>query len=740
MRKSQSTRVSRAAIGGLVGLAIVATTFVAGTGSAQAQVKHWDKIKYPELRDFKVPEPEKFVMPNGITVLLIEDHELPLIEVDVRVRTGSRLEPAAMAGLAEVMGDVMRTGGAGGRSGDELDEYLEGLGARIDTSMQTAEFRADMSCLKDDFGGVVKALSDVLRTPAFEQKKIDVTKNQAKAGIARRNDDPTGIMFREANKLVYGADSPYSTDTEYATLDAFDRNDIKAFHAKYFIPNRTWIGILGDFKSAEMKKTLEAVFGDWKKGPEFKDDLPPVQMASKGGIYYIEKDDVTQSNIWMGHLGIQRNDPDFYASQVMNQVLSGSFAARLFNNIRTVKGLAYRVRGNMGANYDYPGTFTMFMSTKTETTAASIDALLVEVDALLAAPPTADEMMRAREGLLNSFIFNFDTKEEVLSQQLTLAYYGYPSDFIAKFKDNIERVTAEQIHKLAQKHIHKDQLAILVVGKSEGLDRPLASFGDVRELDITITEPEASGKAIAAAPGMSMEQAAEKGSMILNKMLMTAGGAEKIDAVKSINVNAGVTVVTPGGEFQLGANQITVLPDRMRMELNTPMGRQVQVVTPADAFSESPQGAQPMSDSQKSDSLKSLRRELITVLQARKDSGQKVIFTGTGEVEGVACEMIAVMLEDDNIRFAVDAATGRVMQASYQGKSMQGIPGEIVATYSDFRNVDGVELPFVRKQTHNGDPMMTLEIKEMVINGQIDEAGFKMPAAAAAAGAPSGAK
>ena len=494
MRRPTS-RFHKGASGVLIGLAIAAVAFLAGGSTAQAQAKSWEKIKSPPLPEFKVPSPERYTMPNGITVLMLEDHELPLIEMDVRIKTGSRLEPSDMTGLAEVMGDVMRSGGAGSRNGDEIDEYLESRGAVIDSSVSDTSGEVTMSCLKNDFPDIVKVVSDILRDPKFDQKKIDVSKNQMKAAVARRNDNPAGVTFREGQRLVYGPDSAYGRLVEYATLDKFHRDDLMAFHAKYYVPNRVYIGVTGDFDSASMKKTLDGVFGDWKKGPDVKDQLPAVQASAKPGIYWVHKDDVTQSNIFMGELGIERNDPDYYASRVMNEILSGSFASRLFNNIRTVKGLAYSVRGSLGANYDYPGIFSMSMSTKTETTAASIDALLEEVDRLTSAPPTAEEMERAREGLLNSFIFNFDTNQKIMAQQLTLAYYGYPSDFLEKFRDHIEKVTADDIFQLAKKRVHKDQLAILVVGKSEGMDRPLASFGKVNEIDVSIPEPAASATA-----------------------------------------------------------------------------------------------------------------------------------------------------------------------------------------------------------------------------------------------------
>jgi len=206
----------------------------------------------------------------------------------------------------------------------------------------------------------------------------------------------------------------------------------------------------------------------------------------------VEKNDVTQSNIVMGELGIVRNNPDYYALEVVNQVLAGSFASRLFG-IRAQQGLAYTVFGQVGHEWDHPGTTFLYISTKTQTTGASIDALLREARKMTSAPPTAEEIQKGKQAILNSFIFQSDSKRKVLSQQLTYEYYGYPLDWLARYRKGVEGVTVEQVRAAAAKYIHPDQFSILVVGPAEGTDKPLSAYGKVTPIDVTIARPTAPG-------------------------------------------------------------------------------------------------------------------------------------------------------------------------------------------------------------------------------------------------------
>lgn len=457
---------------------------------ASAQVQDYKQIQSPPLHSLNIPEPQRITLPNGMLVMLLEDHELPVVEAFARVRAGSRLEPGEKAGLGAILGDVQRTGGTKSMTGDQVDDFLEARGARIETDMSATAGAAEMWCLKQDFPDVFKLFADVLRNPAFAEDKIAIAKNQTAAGIMRRNDQPMGIMFREFNRLVYGKESPYARNIEFSTLGSVTRDDLLAYHKKYYVPNRTILGLVGDFDSKEMAKKVKELFGDWPKGPEVKDAPAAFRSAPEPGLYFVQKDDVTQSNIIMGHLGIPKKDnPDIFAVDVMNEAWGGGFSSRLFSNVRSKKGLAYAVTGGVSSNYDYPGTFNTWMTTKTESTGAGIDALLEEIDALGKTPLTDEEVKRAKDSILNSFVFNYDSKAKILRQQMTYAYFGFPANYLAQYRQNIEKVTTADVARVAKKYIHRDQMAILVVGPAKGQDRPLESFGKVAKLDITIPVP-----------------------------------------------------------------------------------------------------------------------------------------------------------------------------------------------------------------------------------------------------------
>ena len=462
--------------------------FTALPAPAGAQVTDWRQIATPELKAFTPQQPKRIVLPNGMVVMLQEDHELPLVNGFARIRGGSREEPAAKAGLVSVYGQVWRTGGTKARTGDELDDFLEARAATVETSGGLDSTSISFSCLKEDFTDVFTIFDEVLRQPMFRQDKIALAKDQLNTGIARRNDDPIAIAMREARRLGYGADSPYARNTEYGTVAAVTRDDLVSWHRTYVHPNNVVLGIVGDFDSKAMEAALRKMLASWPKGPQVRKAEVPVSDPEPG-VYFIAKEDVNQSNIRMVHMGTTRDNPDYFALEVMNEVFGGGFSARLFSNIRARKGLAYSVGGGVGSNFDHPGLFQLSMGTKSESTAAAIDALFEEIDNLYKKPVTAEELERAKESILNSFIFRFDSKQKVLNEKMLYEFYGYPPDFLERYRPAVEKVTAADVERVARKYVHRDKIVLLVVGKAEDFDRPLSSFGSVQTIDITIPDP-----------------------------------------------------------------------------------------------------------------------------------------------------------------------------------------------------------------------------------------------------------
>jgi len=460
------------------------------SGCAEQQAADYRSLKYAKLGDIEVPEVEQVTLSNGMRLFLLEDHELPLINLSVRIRTGSIYEPAEKIGLASITGEVMRTGGTASMTGDEMDEELEAIAAAVETGIGLNSGSASMSVLKRDLDKGLSILADVLMNPAFREDKIQLAKMQVGSSIARRNDQVGAIAGREFDKLIYGPMSVYARHEEYATIGSITRDDLVAFHKKYFGPNNAMLAVWGDFDTKQMIVKIERAFRKWEKADLDLPKVPEVKYKFRKTVNVIRKDDVNQSNVYLGHIGGLRSDPDYFALIVMNRILGGGFTSRLFKNVRSREGLAYSVFGAYSANYDFPGEFYVGCQTKSESTVHAIRAMLREVEKMRESEVTDEELALAKDSFLNSFVFNFDTKGEVVNRLMTYEYYGYPADFLLQIKENVEKVSKADVLRVAKKHLQPDKVQILAVGRPQDFGEPMSSLGPVNEIDITIPAPQ----------------------------------------------------------------------------------------------------------------------------------------------------------------------------------------------------------------------------------------------------------
>lgn len=474
-------------------LAIAAAALASFTLSAQ-ESKPWEKIPIPKLHDFKPQQPKRIELKNGIVIFLQEDHELPFVSGSVLIPGGARDEDSKKTGLVELYGQAWRTSGTAKQSGDALDDLLEAKAAHIETGGGEDSTSLSWDSLKADSDQVFGLAMDLLFHPKFDAQKLMLAQQQVATGIVRRNDEEDEIAERESTKLVYGADSAYTRQPELATIGAVKLDDLTAWHDRT-ITGKLIVSVGGDFDAVAMEAKLRAAFEGLpqvKETPARHDEF----AGPTPGVYFVSKEDVNQSNIQIVGLGTDRHNPDVPKLALMNDILGGGFSSRLMQKIRTEKGWAYAVGGGYGFAYDHPATFRVELLTQSVHTVEATSLALEEIAGLTTRDFTEVELKRAKDNILNSFLFRYDTREKVLAERVRLEFYGYPADYLETYEAALKSVTLADLNAVAQKYIHPEKLAVMVVGNGPeikpGLDD--LKLGPVHPVDITIPMPKQAGE------------------------------------------------------------------------------------------------------------------------------------------------------------------------------------------------------------------------------------------------------
>jgi len=435
--------------------------------------------------NFVPPKVDRVVLENGMILYLLEDHDLPIFNITARIRTGAIYEPQEKAGLASLTGFVMRSGGTVSMPADKMNEELEFMAASVETGIDRESGSANLSTLKKDIDKSLKIFADVLMNPAFPEDKIRMRKDEVIESIRRENDNPSQIAQREFRKIMYDSKHPYSRKVE-GTLESIEkitREDMVAFHKKYFRPNNIILGISGDFNKDDIIKKLNTVFAGWKKEEIQFPEVPKVDRRFEKAVFYAYKD-INQANVIMGHLGIHRKSPDYFPVMIMNFILGGgSFTARIPGRIRSDEGLAYSAFSAFQTARDI-GIFFVSCQTKLESTNRAISIALEELEKIRKTPIDKDELVLAKETFMNQFIFRFTTSASIVGQKVDIEYEDLPLNYLETYIANVQAVTQEDVQKVARKYLHPDEVKILVVGDKEKFDKPLDSFGKVNVIEL----------------------------------------------------------------------------------------------------------------------------------------------------------------------------------------------------------------------------------------------------------------
>ncbi len=438
--------------------------------------RHPSQIKAVALR-FTPPKPTILRLKNGMLLYLMEDRELPLVDIFAITQTGRLYDPPGKTGLAEIVGTTLRSGGSGDLDPDALNEAVEEKAARLESSIGQETGLARLSVHRKDLLWGLQRLAAMLRTPRFAQERIDLKKAQMLEQYRRRNDNPFAIGFRQLRRAIYGKDSRWAQIADPTTLKAIQRADLIAFHKRYYVPNNIRLAIVGDFNTQAMRAALERVLGDWQ--PQAV-EIPAIKKAPTQhapALIYVPKP-LPQSFVLIGNIGPRRHDPLAAAGEFMNHILGGgSFSSRLTTEIRSMRGWAYFAGSQLSDAKDR-GLFIAYTGSKPSTTGRSL-ALMKQMVTQMheKAAITPQELALTRKTLLNRYVFRFNSPAQIVYQQALFDLLGYPSDHLTRYRAELAAVTPEQIQQAAKKFIDPKRLVIVVVGWAPQFDLPLERFG-----------------------------------------------------------------------------------------------------------------------------------------------------------------------------------------------------------------------------------------------------------------------
>lgn len=451
--------------------------------------KKIEAMSFPPL-ELTIPkvgrEVERIELDSGLILYLMEDHTLPVFDLRATVRTGSLYTFRHKPGVADFAGDQMREGGTEAYPPEELNRRLEFIAASVETSAGYESLSASLSCLSKDLDEGLELLAEVFLRPRFDEDKFELAKQRHSEALRRRNDQPGAIAQREFEKLLFGEEHPYGHELREEEAQAITREDLFAFHRKYVRPNNTMIAVVGDFERDTILEKLDELFGGWEPREV---PLPKPQAVERRDVAgaYLGVKDIPQSRIVLGHYGVNRHNPDRYAITIMNYLLGGGgFTSRILRRVRVEEGLAYAVGTSFPTEGPVVGSFRAMGQTKTSTTGQAISIILEEIERMRREPPTEEELNRAKEAFINSYVFQFTRPVGNVVKLMHLEFFGYPADYYETLLDNYRSVTPEDVQRVAKTYLHPDRAAVVVVGPRVLMDDGLDSLGPLEELDLSL--------------------------------------------------------------------------------------------------------------------------------------------------------------------------------------------------------------------------------------------------------------
>jgi predicted Zn-dependent peptidase len=437
-----------------------------------------DRSKSPELGpppSLKLPPIQHLKLSNGLPVVLMEKHQVPLVQINLLVKAGSAMDPAGKNGLAS-MTAAMLDEGAGSRNALQLADAIDFLGADLSAAagQHTSVIALHTPLTKLD--SALALMADVALRPTFPAEELERQRKERLTTLLQWHDEPRAVASVLFNRTLYGTKHPYGLPAigEEKTLRAFRAEDLKKFHSTYFHPTNATLIVVGDVTAKTIMPKLEAAFGQWEAGKAPTATWPGIEQVQKRQAYLVDKPGAAQSEIRIGRIGVPRLTEDYYAIVVMNTILGGSFTSRLNNNLREQHGYSY----GAGSFFDFrplPGPFLASAAVQTAVTDKALVEFMKELNGILQ-PVSDEELIRARNYAALGFPQDFQSVAQVAGRLAELAIYDLPDDYFNNYIRRILAVTKEEVQRVAKKYLDPEKVAIVVVGDRKEIEKGIRAF------------------------------------------------------------------------------------------------------------------------------------------------------------------------------------------------------------------------------------------------------------------------
>jgi zinc protease len=745
--------------------------------SAEAQTRNWPSEAPPrplQARAAKFPPYEIQTLPNGLQVVAVLHHEQPAVTMRLLVRAGAASDPKDKLGLARLTASLLDQGTAT-KSAQEMNDAIDFIGGAMGASAGTDLTFAHIVVMKDSFETGMRMLSDMARRPAFAASEIERQRQQTLSSLRVSLEDPEYVANSVFDRLVYGF-HPYGLPDigTPETLASISRNDIVAFHQRYFTPNNTILAVVGDVTAEEAFSMAKKVFGDWERrevvAQKYSDPPEPTRR-----VVIVNKPDAVQTEVRVGHIGIPRSHPDYMALNLAIRILGGEGSNRLHQVLRTERGLTYGAQANMDALKE-TGDFQAETNTRSDATTEVLRLIVDEFWRLQRDRVGNLELDNAKAYLTGSFPLTIETPDSIAMQVVTVLFYGLPLQELQTFRERVNAVTVDDIQRVARTYLRPDRLSVVLVGNASTFSSQLRGVGfgtfetvELGDLDLVAANfkrastraggageagrvgraGEAGGAssdrwsarlqpsvayqqapaAVQAAPAAAEEGA--KAETLLDRAISAKGGLDKLRALKTIVATQTVSTRIAAGRSPEGITTFDTTnyiqyPDRLRIETRIADGMNIQACDGAEVWVKDQRGVREQPESVARQVRAGLRRDVVALLLAARSGSLKPrILPNVKNAAGVTDQVLELSAPDLNpILLFVNSESGLIDKLAF----VDDAPSKplVEETFSDYRDVDGIKIPF-QGARRVGTQSVERKSTSVKLNAPVDPSLFKRP-------------